>query len=170
MKYDEAKMNEAKALLHTLLRVRNEGLELGMEDVKLSEGQKYSFELPLCDTVCCVEGWHRAFTGQRLISKNSFEKVFSERTMKDGSTKKIHGMHFLIFGAHRQSKPDFRGLYDDGYVSLNQRMTSEQTLAQQIALLRWIIRREQTLQEWEFSLTLPKRVRREREQALRVAA
>lgn len=143
-------MNKLEALqevITTLLRVKNEGVELKMNC--------YFFKGNVtCGTVCCVAGWHRYFEGGtdlplHTLQGEAQEWSFSIVSMlrghpyEDGTDTIARHVWKILFGVNRPNCID-----------------------KQIYVTRWFIAREERLQEYNRIRAMPRKERRR----LRLAA
>ncbi len=116
-------------VMTTLLRIKNEGLELNMEDWYTN------ISVLACDTVCCVAGWHQYFDmGPSPIprpgSASEWANKIADTVMRSDETFGL--VKEILFGSERSNDVD-----------------------QQIYVTRWFIAREERLESIiEFRLCL----------------
>ena len=152
MNYRPEALEAAQSLMGTLLRIKNEGLELRMEDYVSKMGGD------LCGTVCCVAGWHAAFsnpevaTWQYIVDAGSklhiqMSEIISHKIADyDGfeeNSSLPDKVGEILFGTHRG---------DD--------RTTNQTLVRQIRAARWFINRQEKLRDYEALRAMPRKERR----------
>jgi len=120
-------------LLHTNLRIKNEGQELFMRGYGGTR---------LCKTVACVAGWHTIYDGHYQIEDPDFANVCHAYTLE---TSEIVARSFrtrtkvddILFGVDRANDID-----------------------KQIYVTRWFIAREEKLQEYNRIRAMPRKERR----------
>lgn len=151
MTHSPEALAEAKSLLHTLFRARNEGGILEMSNIYTPMETTHP-----CGTACCVIGWHRAFhpvTNEHGLMFRTPERITGHDRGTEAEQAAKHRK--VMFGGHRDKTR--RG----------ERLTSDEQYRRQINVFRWYIRREESLREYEAVESLPKRERRAMQKAVR---